>query len=245
MEEINQSQEPNQSETTSEEPNAGAIRRSQTAGILSALSTAAGQQFATVEDAVAAIARLSATQKSEPQAEPKQTSTPAKTSRPNDLQDRLVKLETELAKREQVIREQGLNTEITRAMGDRFDQDLMEYATTKVKENIQWNTDGTYSIVNNRGQERYSNTGEPMTIDQLVQEVAQQNPKLLRSATTAGSGLRSSGITGVGSDEVIPDYSRDPAAFNAWAARNGLGKKVGLKGVQTSVQVSNSSKRIL
>jgi hypothetical protein len=39
----------------------------------------------------------------------------------------------------------------------------------------------------------------------------------------------------------MPDYSRDPAAFNAWASKNGLGKNVGLKSI--GVNVTNSMKK--
>jgi hypothetical protein len=46
-------------------------------------------------------------------------------------------------------------------------------------------------------------------------------------------------------DESIPDYSRDPAAFNAWASKNGFGKKVGLKGLGVTASVASSSRKVL
>ena len=122
-------------------------------------------------------------------------------------------------------------------MGDRFDSDLTEYALQKVKSNIQWNEDKTFSIVNAKGQERYGQDGNPLTLNDLVNEVAQGNPKLLKqSFTQSGSGLRPGQSKFAGSDlDAIPDYSKDPAAFKAWKQRNSLGKGVGLKGLGVKV----------
>ena len=128
------------------------------------------------------------------------------------------------------------------AMGDKFDGDLVDYALSKVRSNIQWE-DGSYQIVNSKGQVRYGDDGTPLTIRGLVDEVAKGNPKLLKMAQSSiqGSGLRpQQGLFG-GESEMMPDYSTDPAAFNAWANRSGLGRGVGLKGVGATV--SNSMNR--
>jgi len=223
------------------QPNPGAIRKSQTQGILNALSAAAGVQFESVEAAAAWTARVAASQTSGGSAQPKVDSQP-KQGRPstNDLQEQFSALQTKLARQEQALREKELDGDIRSVMGDKFDSDLTEYAMSKVKSNIQWNDDGTYVIVNSKGQERYSQDGTPLTIRGLVEEVAKGNPKLLKQNNTAGgSGLRPGQGNFAGApNDAIPDYSRDPAAFNAWATRNGLGKNVGLKGV--GVNVSNS-----
>lgn len=230
--------------------NPGAIRKSTTQGILSALSNASGVQFQSVEDALAFMARVGAQTTSggsvQPAVEPKVQQQPGRVTA-NDLHEQFQKLQQDLHSKEQKLREKELDADIQRAMGDRFDQDLLDYALSKVKSNIQWNNDGTYAIVNSKGQERYGTDGNPLTIQGLVQEVAQGNPKLLKqSNTNSGSGLRPGQGQFAGAiDEAIPDYSRDPAAFNAWAARNGLGKNVGLKGLGVTATVQNSSRKIL
>ena len=73
------------------------------------------------------------------------------------------------------------------------------------------------------------------------------NPKLLKqSNTNSGSGLRPGQGSFTGAlDESVPDYSRDPAAFNAWANKNGLGTGTGLKGLTVSASVSNSTRKVL
>jgi hypothetical protein len=230
--------------------NAGAIRKSTTNSILNALSNASGQNFESVEAALSFMARTSAQQTSGGNVQPvEQQNTDRRSNRvtTNDLHEQFNRLQQDLQMKEQKLRERDLDSEIQRAMGERFDSDLLDYALTKVKSNIEWYEDGTYAIVDNKGRERYGIDGSPLTINGLVNEVAQGNPKLLRqSSGNSGSGLRpgQGGFAGA-LEEGIPDYTRDPAAFNAWAARNGLGKNVGLKGMKVSATSSAPSRKIL
>jgi len=229
--------------------NPGAIRKSTTQSLLNAMSNASGTQFQSVEDALAFMARVGAQGNNggnvQPVEQPRQQSNGRVTT--NDLHEQFSKLQQDLAQKEQRLREKELDSDIQRAMGDRFDSDLVDYALNKVKSNIQWNQDGTYAIVNQKGQERYGSDGMPLSIQGLVQEVAQGNPKLLKqSNANSGSGLRPGQGSFTGAlEESIPDYSRDPAAFNAWANKNGLGKGVGLKGLTVSASVSSTSRKVL
>jgi len=236
-------------ESNEQNVNPGAIRKSTTQSIINALSNASGVQFQSVEDAIGFMARVGAQQTNGGNAQPVEPQTQQRSGRVtnNDLHEKFNQLQQDLARKEQALREKELDGEIQRAMGERFDSDLLDYALTKVKSNIQWNDDGSYVIVDNKGRERYGMDGSPLTITGLVNEVAQGNPKLLRqSNSSSGSGLRPNGGRFAGAmDEAIPDYSRDPAAFNAWANRNGLGKRVGLKGVGVTASVSTSSRKIL
>ena len=226
--------------------NPSAIRKSQTQGILNALSKASGTNLSSVEDAVQFIAQQKAVQTQvggnvQP-VEQRQPQQQARSVSNNDLQEQFQKLQSELSQKEIALKGKELESDIMQSMGDRFDSDLTDYALQKVKSNIQWNDDNTYSIVNAKGQERYGQDGEPLTLKDLVEEVAQGNPKLLKqnSNTQSGSGLRPGQSKFAGSDlDAIPDYSRDPAAFKAWKMRNGLGRGVGLKGL--NVAISDSS----
>ena len=226
--------------------NPSAIRKSQTQGILNALSKASGTNLSSVEDAVQFIAQQKAVQTQvggnvQP-VEQRQPQQQARSVSNNDLQEQFQKLQSELSSKEIALKGKELESDIMQSMGDRFDSDLSDYALQKVKSNIQWNDDNTYSIVNAKGQERYGQDGEPLTLNDLVNEVAQGNPKLLKanSSTQSGSGLRPGQSKFAGSDlDAIPDFSRNPAEFKAWKMRNGLGRGVGLKGL--GVSVSDSS----
>ena len=233
--------------------NAGAIRKSTTSSILNALSQASGQNFESVEAAIGYIART-ASQSTGGNAQPVDAE-PTDNSRmgrdvgesTTDLRDQFVKLQRDLAQKERALRMKELDTEILRNMGDRFDPDLQDYALQKIKNNLQFKRDGSFAIVNSKGQERYGMDGNPLSIKGLIDEVAQGNPKLLKQNNLSnGSGLRpgQSQFAGAPPDQ-IPDYSKDPAAFNAWASKMGLGKRVGLKSATVSATVSGTSKKIV
>lgn len=228
--------------------NPGAIRKSTTQSLLNALSQASGQQFESVEAALSFVARTSA-QNLGGSEQPVEQNTDKRSNRVtnNDLHEQFNRLQQDLQSKEQKLREKELDADIQRAMGERFDPDLLDYALTKVKSNIEWYDDGTYAIVDNKGRERYGVDGNPLTISGLVNEVAQGNPKLLRQGSgNSGSGLRPGQGSFAGAfEEGIPDYTRDPAAFNAWAAKNGLGKNIGLKGMKVSASSQTPSRKIL
>ena len=232
--------------------NAGAIRKSTTQSLLNAISQASGQQFESVEAALAYIARTSSTQVGgNEQPVEQQSQQQKRMGRPrgaeNDLREQFQKLTTDLAKKEQALRQKELDTEILRNMSDKFDPDLQDYAMQKIKSNIQFAQDGSFKIVNTKGQERYGMDGNPLTLQGLIQEIAQGNPKLLKQSNgSSGSGMRAGqgNFAGAPNDQM-PDYSKDPAAFNQWAAKMGLGKGVGLKGTKVSATVTNASRKVL
>ena len=233
--------------------NPGAIRKSTTSSILNALSQASGQNFDSVEAAIGYMART-ASQTNVGNAQPVDVE-PTDNSRmgrdvgndTTDLRDQFMRLQRDLVQKERALRMKELDTEILRNMGDRFDQDLQDYALQKIKSNLTFKRDGSYSIVNSKGQERYGMDGNPLNLKSLVEEVAQGNPKLLKQNNlSSGSGLRPGQQTFAGAvPDSIPDYSKDPAAFNAWASKMGLGKRVGLKGAAVTATVSTASRKIV
>ena len=233
--------------------NAGAIRKSTTSSILNALSQASGQNFESVEAAIGYIART-ASQPNGGNAQPMEVE-PTTESRmgrdvgddTTDLRSQFMKLQRDLAQKERALRAKELDSEILRNMGDRFDPDLQDYALQKIKNNLTFKRDGSYSIVNSKNQERYGMDGNPLSIKGLIEEVAKGNPKLLKmNSASSGSGLRPGQTNFAGAPlDQMPDYSKDPAAFNAWANKMGLGKGVGLKATKVSATVSTQSRKIL
>lgn len=227
--------------------NPGNIRKSTIQSVLKTASAASGLEFNSIEDLAAALARLSAQQSSQPvQQTVQQDVQQSKRITTNDLQEQFVSLKQDLAKKEQILRERELDGEIRNYMGS-FDPDLVDYALSKVRSNIQWDTDGSYAIVNSKGQMRFGEDGQPMSIEGLVKEVAKANPKLLRRAEAAsgGSGIRpQTGLFG-GESESMPDYNLDPAGFKAWAQRNGLGRGTGLKAIKPTVTTLGGARKIV
>jgi phenylalanyl-tRNA synthetase alpha subunit len=118
----------------------GAIRKSTTQNILNALSNASGSQFGSVEEALAFMARTGAQTKSDGNAQPvdnQQNQNRSGRVTTNDLQEQFSKLQQDLSRKEQALREKELDSDIQRAMGEKFDSDLLDYALNKVKSNIQ------------------------------------------------------------------------------------------------------------
>jgi hypothetical protein len=234
----------NQNTSSESKVNPAGIRKSNTQGILNALSRASGQNLTSVEDAVAFIAKSTAQSQLGGNAQPVEQRQPEQSTRSvsnNDLQEQFQKLQQELSQKEIALKGKELESDILQSMGDRFDSDLTEYAMQKIKSNIQWNEDNSYSIVNAKGQERYGQDGNPLTLKDLVNEVGQGNPKLLKqSFTQSGSGLRPGQTKFAGSElDTVPDFSKDPAAFVRWKNQQGLGTGVGLKAM--GVKVTDSS----
>jgi len=232
--------------------NPGAIRKSTTSSILNALSQASGQNFESVEAALAYVARTSSQNRGgsvQPvEVDVQETRMGREDSTDNtDLREQFARLQKDLASKERALRTKELDSEILRNMGEKFDPDLQDYAMQKVKSNIKMNRDGSYSIVNQKGQERYGMDGNPLTLQGLINEIAQGNPKLLKQGqTSSGSGLRPGQTQFAGAPmDQIPDYAKDPAAFNAWASRMGLGKGTGLRKTNVGVSVSALSKKVL
>jgi hypothetical protein len=240
----------NQNSSNDSKVNPGAIRKGTTQGILNALSSASGKDFNSVEDAVEFIARMQSRQTRDDNVQSVESkSEPVKSTSAdeNDLREQFAKLQRDLQQKERALMQKDIDSQIMQSMGDRFDQDLMDYALQKVKSNIKLKNDGTYAIINQKGQERYGMDGAPLSLKDLIDEVAQGNPKLLKqNSISGGSGLRpgQGNFAGAPVDQV-PDYSRDPAAFNAWAQSRGLGKGAGLKSAQVTASTSTQSKKII
>jgi hypothetical protein len=155
-------------------------------------------------------------------------------------------MKQQMADQQAQLRQKELDTAIRNAMGDRFDGSFTDYTIGELKRSLH-DQDGEWIVVDGKQRQRYTADGLPMTVQNLIEELAQRNPKLLKQVQLpGGSGLRPQGAFdgSPGDGEIVPDYSKDPALFNAWAARRGLGKNSGLKGVTASVYNSTSSKKM-
>jgi hypothetical protein len=262
MDEINQGQMEDQQSTNDNQPanpkqevNPAAIRKSTQQSLLKAASTAAGVEFNSMEDLIGMVARLSQQQSVQ---QPQQQVTPQsndggetaeqrqKRVTANDLQDQLQAMRQQMADQQNQLRQKELDTSIRSAMGDKFDQAFSDYTIGEIKRSLH-DQDGEWIVVDNKNRQRYTADGLPMTVQNLIEELGQKNPKLLKQQMVqGGSGLRPQGAFDgfPGDSEMVPDYSRDPAAFNAWANKRGLGKNTGLKSVTASVYNSTNTRKM-
>jgi hypothetical protein len=229
--------------------NPAAIRKSTQQSMLKALSNATGTEFTSMEDLIATVARLSQQSQGQAVSQPKAETQEEKQKRvtANDLQDQLQAMKTQFEQQQTQLRQKELDGSIRNAMGDKFDPHFSDYTISEIKKNL-FEQDGEWLVVDSKNRQRYTGEGNPMTVRDLIEEMARNNPKLLRQVPqVGGSGLRPQGAVfdgAPGDGEMIPDYSKDPAAFNAWANRRGLGKGAGLKGITASVTNSTQVKKM-
>lgn len=227
--------------------NPAAIRKSTQASMLKALSNATGTEFQSMEDLISTVARLSqqAQQSSKPAQQTESQEEKQKRITANDLQDQLQAMKQQFEQQQQALRQKELDNSIRNVMGDKFDPQFSDYTINEIKRQLV-EQDGDWIVVDSKNRQRYSvDTGAPFTVKELIDEMARNNPKLLRQAQVpqGGSGLRPQGgglFNGVpGDGEFVPDYTKDPAAFEQWASRKGLTKNSGLKSI--GITVTNSS----
>jgi len=227
--------------------NPAAIRKSTQASMLKALSNATGTEFQSMEDLISTVARLSqqaqlAKAPAQPQGETEEQK--AKRVTANDLQDQLQAMKQQFEQQQLALRQKELDSSIRSAMGDKIDPAFSDYSINEIKRQLV-EQDGEWIVVDSKNRQRYSTeTGAPFTVKELIEEMGRNNPKLLRQslAPSGGSGLRPQGsmFDGMpGDGEFVPDYTKDPAAFEQWASRKGLTKNSGLKSI--GVRVENSS----
>jgi hypothetical protein len=259
-ENLDNGQSDQQAQGQQQEPqvNAAAIRKSTQASMLKALGNATGTEFQSMEDLISTVARL--TQQVNQQAQQPQQSQQQTQAQPagetaeqkqkrvtaNDLQDQLQAMQQKFEETQRLARERELDISIRNSMGDKFDSAFSDYTMSQIKKSL-FEQDGEWIVVDSKNRQRYTESGTPMTVQNLIDELGRANPKLLRQAPQpqGGSGLRPQGsmFDGVpGDGEFVPDYTKDPAAFEQWASRKGLGKSGGLKSIGVNVQNSSPNR---
>lgn len=207
---------------------AGVVRKSTQTRLLKAVSEATGVQIDNVDALVEIVSKAAQTK----QAAPTQTESQV----PTDLAKQLALMQEELANHKAAIAQKELENQLTRAMGAQFDDEVQDYAMSKIKSQVKL-VDGAWVAVNAAGEVRYGVDGKAVTPAALVSEFAQTNQRLLKNATPQGTGFQGGATSS--SANVVPDPT-DIVAFKAWAEKQGLR---GTNKMNIGVSLSNSMKR--
>ena len=218
-------QENQSSANDQEQPSPGAVRKSTQSRLLKAVSDATGVQIDNVDALVEIVSRAS-----KPEVQQAQEAVPT------DLAKQLQAMQAELANHKAAIAQKELENQLTRAMGAQFDDEVQDYAMTKIKSQVKL-VDGAWVAVNATGEVRYGVDGKVVTPAALVSEFAQNNGRLLKNAAPQGTGFQ--GAAKDASTNVVPDPT-DLVAFKAWAEKQGLR---GTNKLNIGVSLSNSMKR--
>lgn len=109
------------------------------------------------------------------------------------LQDLAAKKDTEIAKRDTVIREYKVDSPLLTAAATMRSVNPQQVKSL-LKNNVRLSSDGEVEVVDDNGQVRYGDSGQPLGVQDLVREFLEANPHFVQPtpATTNGK----SSITG-------------------------------------------------
>jgi hypothetical protein len=91
------------------------------------------------------------------------------------LQELAAKKDAEIQKRDSVIKEYKVNTPLLAAAAN-YRAVNAEQVKALLSNNVRLNADGEVEVIDVKGAIRYTDSGEPFTVDALVKEFLEQNP---------------------------------------------------------------------
>lgn len=138
------------------------------------------------------------------------------------LQEKAAKWESEIQRRDSVIKEYKVNTPLLSAAAN-----MRAVAPEQVKallnNNVRLNADGEVEVVDSKGTVRYNDKGAPLSVDDLVREFLDLNPHFVQPAP-ATTNTKSSHVA----DNVKIDISkldmRNPEHRKIYAAARKQGR---------------------
>jgi len=96
------------------------------------------------------------------------------------LQELAQKKDTEIQKRDHIIKEYKVNTPLVNAAAQ-YKSVNPEQVRTLLAQNVQLNEDGDVNVVDSKGNVRYTDAGTPLGVDDLVKEFLESNPHFVQS----------------------------------------------------------------
>jgi hypothetical protein len=121
------------------------------------------------------------------------------------LQEKAAKWESEIQKRDAIIREYKVNTPVVSAAA-KYRAVNPQQVQTLLTQNLRLNGDGDVEVVDTKGMVRYNDAGQPLAVEDLVKEFLDSNPHFVSAAPSTTNSM--SNIRGGGSDGGKIDVSR-------------------------------------
>jgi hypothetical protein len=97
------------------------------------------------------------------------------------LQEKAAKWEAEIAKRDSVIKEYKVNTPVLSAAA-KYRAVNPDQVRSLLQPSLRLNTEGDVEIVDSKGAVRYTDSGAPLAVDDLVREFLDSNPHFVSAA---------------------------------------------------------------
>jgi hypothetical protein len=106
------------------------------------------------------------------------------------LQELATKKDAEIQKRDHIIREYRVNTPLLSAAA-KYRAINAEQVKTLLQNHVRLNDEGEVEVIDSKGSVRYNDNGEPLQVDDLVNDFLKQNPHFV-SATPATANTKTS-----------------------------------------------------
>lgn len=97
------------------------------------------------------------------------------------LQDMAAKKDAEISKRDQIIKEYKVNTPVLNAAA-KYRAVNPDQVRSLLQPSLRLNSEGDVEIVDAKGSVRYTDTGAPLAVDDLVREFLDSNPHFVSAA---------------------------------------------------------------
>jgi hypothetical protein len=138
------------------------------------------------------------------------------------LQEKAAKWESEIQKRDSVIKEYKVNTPLLSAAAN-----MRAVAPEQVKAllsgAVRLNADGEVEVVDSKGSVRYNDKGVPLAVDDLVREFLDLNPHFVQP-TPATTNTKSSHVADGNKVDLSKLDMRNPEHRKIYAAANKKGR---------------------
>lgn len=139
------------------------------------------------------------------------------------LQDLAAKKDSEIQKRDSVIKEYKINTPLLSAAAQ-FQAVNAEQVKALLSNQVRLNQEGEVEVVDTKGSVRYNDAGEPVGVNDLVREFLDSNPHF-RMATAATTNTRSSHSVNSGNTVDVSKLDmKNPEHRKLYAAARAKGK---------------------
>lgn len=139
------------------------------------------------------------------------------------LQELAAKKDAEIQKRDSVIKEYKVNMPLLSAAAQ-YRAVNAEQVKALLSSNVRLNPDGEVEVVDAKGSVRYSDAGEPLSVNDLVREFLDSNPHFVQSAPST-TNTKSSHVTqSTGSVDISKLDMKNPEHRKIYAEARAKGK---------------------
>lgn len=137
------------------------------------------------------------------------------------LQDLAAKKDAEIQRRDQIIREYRVDTPLVNAAA-RFRAVAPEQVKALLKNQVRLNAQGEVEVTDDSGQVAYNDKGQPLGVDDLVQEFLNKNPHFVQptpATTNSRSNISSAGNGKLDISKLDMKNAADRQLYKEWMAQ--------------------------